>query len=268
MNEIIYPEGVSPLDFLISSISKKRTEAKIDGIPGIVDYGFSYDGRNMTLNFWIEHRYGEHDYQLLRNEMYKLLDGEDYLYLSDDNLPTRIIKITIDESFIPDRVKYSNVSRLKVQARIAGMPFWKTKYSTQDLEKEGFTASVSKYGLADNIHQDYTNYTFKTETFELWNGGDVSIDPRNMYLEVIVTDAESRGNAKIKNLTTNETFIFNEPLNKEDLILKNAKVNVGINNRLRDSNRKLITLNPGINKFKLENLKFKNITFDFNFNYK
>ncbi|PTJ02149.1 phage tail family protein, partial [Staphylococcus simulans] len=37
MNELKFPVGVKPLDFLVSSISKERITEKVEGIPGQID---------------------------------------------------------------------------------------------------------------------------------------------------------------------------------------------------------------------------------------
>lgn len=264
MKEINYPDGVMPLDFLVSSIEKERVEESVDGLPGTVDYGFSYKGREITINFVNTHSYDSYDYRLLRNELYALFDTYPYVYISDDFLPTRVIKINVDSSFIPERIGMW-YSTLELEAKISGLPFFETKYTTQDVEKDGFDAIVAKFGLADGLNVEYPNYTFKGNSFDVWNGGNQTINPRNMYLSITVKNLKTDGNFTIENTTTGERFIYNEKVENQDLIRNGMKLNIGKYNQLRDSNRKPISLLPGINGFKITNGTFDEIQFDFKF---
>lgn len=268
MNKLNYPDGLKPLDFLISSIEKERIEESIDGIPGSIDYGFNYKSREITLTFWLKYKHGEHDYHLQKSEIYHMLDQFEYFYISNDNVPSRIIKITIDEAYIPERIQASNFARLEVSARVSGLPFWRTKYTTQELNDEGYTAIVDKYGTADNIHIDHTKYTYKTNEFTIYNSGNVTIDPRNMELLIKLRYVNSPGNFTIENVTTGEKFVYKSAINNNHLTIDGIKVNVGVYNRLRDSNRQFISLVKGVNKIKIYNGTFEEIKFDSLFYYK
>ncbi len=267
MNKLNYPVGLNPLDFSVSNIKKERIEESIDGIPGNVDYGFNYSTRALTLNFYTEHFHGEHDYRLLRNELYALLDSHEYLYISENSLPSRILRITIDDEITPERYG-AWYSQVDVPARISGLPFWRTKYTSQELNDEGYTAIVDKYGTADNIHIDHTQYTYKTNEFTIYNSGNVTIDPRHMELSIMLRYVNSPGNFTIENLTTGEKFVYKTAINNNHLTIDGIKVNVGVYNRLRDSNRQFISLVKGVNKIKIYNGTFEEIKFDSPFYFK
>lgn len=143
MNKIDYPVGVLPLDFLVSAIEKERYVENIKGIPGAVNYGFDYKEREVTLNFWLRHYHGEHDQKLLKSELYAMLDSQPYFYISDDRLPTRVLKVAIDEPYMPDRINGINIHTLEFKAQVIGLPFWRTKYTTQDIETKGLKQSLN-----------------------------------------------------------------------------------------------------------------------------
>ena len=268
MNKIDYPVGVLPLDFLVSAIEKERYVENVNGIPGNINYGFDYKDREVSLNFWLRHYYGEYDQKLLKSELYAMLDSQPYFYVSDDRLPTRVLKLAIDEPYLPDRINGSNISSLEFKCQIIGLPFWRTKYTTQEIEASGYTAIEEKYGLADGINVDYPNYTFDTKTIYVWNGGNVTIDPRNMPLSIKVNNINSNGNFTIVNDTTGEQFIYKTPIGATVLNLKGTKVLISTYNYLRDTNRKFISLKPGLNKLRFLNGEFDNIRIDFPFFYK
>ncbi len=268
MNKLNYPDGLKPLDFLISSIEKERVEESIDGIPGSIDYGFNYKSREITLTFWLKYKHGEHDYHLQKNEINHMLDQFEYFYISNDNVPSRVIRITIDEAYMPERIQMSNFSRLEVSARVSGLPFWRTKYTTQELNDSGYSAIAEKYGMADGLHVDHLNYRYDKNEFTVWNGGNVTVDPRNMLLNINLTNVTTTGNLTIENVTTGEKFIYKESISNKSLNLNQTKVLIGTTNKLRDTNRKFISLKQGKNDIKITNGTFDSLSIDCPFYFK
>lgn len=268
MNKIDYPVGVLPLDFLVSAIEKERYIENINGIPGNINYGFDYKDREVSLNFWLRHYHGEHDQKLLKSELYAMLDSQPYFYVSDDKLPTRVLKLAIDEPYLPERINGSNISTLEIKCQIIDLPFWQTKYTTQEVETNGYEAVIEKFGLADGINIDYPRYTFTESEFSLWNGGNVDIDPRNIELLIQFYNLKTEGTFTITNLTTGEKHVLNKPFSGNHYLLSNAKaINASGVNYLRDTNRKFISLAKGLNKFRIENGTFDRVIFDFKFHY-
>ncbi|WP_241955904.1 phage tail domain-containing protein [Staphylococcus chromogenes] len=268
MNPIYYPVGVKPLDFLIGSITKERYSNTREGKPGNIDYGFDYKEREVTLTFWLRHFHGEHDYLLLRDELYGLFDSYDYFYVVNDDLPTRMLKVTFDDAYIPERILGSMYGRLEVKAHVTGHPFTMTTYTTQQIEQYGYDAMQNKFGMADGFNIDYPHYSFTTNQFSVWNGGNVWVDYRNMDLEITVEGLTTSGNFQIQNLTTQETFIYKEAITNQTLKLDGPIITVGVNNRLRDTNRQFVRIAPRKNDFKLINGTFSKISFNFRFHNK
>lgn len=269
MKKIDYPVGVLPLDFLVSAIEKERYVENIKGIPGPIDYGFDYKDREVTLNFWLRHFHGEHDQKLLKSELYAMLDSQPYFYVSDDRLPTRVLKLAIDEPYLPDRINGSNISTLEFKCQIIGLPFWRTKYTTQDIETKGFEAIAEQFGLADGLNIDYPKYTFTENKFTVWNGGNVTLDPRNMPLKIKLKHLLTDGNFKLTNKTTGETFEYYAPRTGNTVDLDGVQAFVGYQlNRLRETNRKYISIVPGINEIEYSGGTMDDIQFDFPFYFK
>ena len=268
MNKVDYPVGVRPLDLLVSSIEKERKEQSIDGVPGVVDYGYNYKGREVKMNFMTEHYHGTFDHRLQRDEIYNLFDEYPFLYVSDDTVPSRVLKITVDGSFTPERYGYW-YSTFEVDARITGLPFWRAKYTTQEIESSGYSGLVEKYGTADGLHVDYLKYTFTGTTFKVWNGGNVTVDPRNMDLKIRLYRLVTDGGFTMTNKTTGEVFKYTAPRTGNTVDLNGVKALVGLaSNRLRETNRKFISLVPGENEITISGGTVDNIQFDFPFYYK
>lgn len=266
-NKLDYPDGVTPLDFLVPSIEKERYTENIKGVPGTIDYGFDYKEREITLNFQMEHFHGTHDFRLMRNQLYELLDSYSYIYISDDLLPSLVLQVTFDNSYSPERYGYW-YSTIEVSAKTIGLPFWRTKYTTQDIEKEGYEALAEEFGMADGINQDMANYRFQSSVFSVWNGGNVTIDPRQMHLDIRIWHSTSKGDATIENLTTGDKVIVYREHTNSYINLISSKVMLADTNWLRESNRQYITLAPGENKIRISNTNFSDVTFDFPFYFK
>ncbi|WP_256218907.1 phage tail domain-containing protein [Staphylococcus equorum] len=267
MNEIQLPVGVKPLDLFVSSIEKERKEQQIDGIPGVVDYGFNYKQRDASMTFWLRHFHGEHDYFLMKSEIDSMFDSHDYIYASHNALPSRVIKLTVDGSYEPERITGSMYANLEVDARITGLPFWRTKYTTQEIESSGYSAIAEKYGMADGINQDNAKYSFETKTFNVWNGGNVTVDPRNMIL--LIKMFYVNGTGSITNKTTGDKFTIINDWKGNHLSIESTKIIKATNvNALRDTNRKFISLVPGNNEIEVTGLDFTKVEFTFPYYYK
>ncbi|MEB7723382.1 phage tail domain-containing protein [Mammaliicoccus fleurettii] len=266
-NELQIPVGVRAAGIEVSSIARERNTATVEGIPGIINYGSDFSTRPINLIFTLTTDY-DFDFSLMRNELFDLLTYNDSLYLVENALPSRMIEIGIDESVLPDKIALHFYSKIEVSAETVGLPFWRTKYTSQDIEKDGYSALVEKYGTADNIHINYVKYTHTANTFSIYNSGNVTIDPRNMMLYIQARYVKSTGNFTIENLTTGEKFIYKEKLDSNHLTIEGIKVKMGVYNRLRDTNREFISLVPGENKIKISNGTFEEIKFDCPFYYK
>ncbi|WP_434795910.1 phage tail domain-containing protein [Staphylococcus equorum] len=267
MNEIQFPVGVKPLDLFVSSIEKERKEQQIDGIPGVVDYGFNYKQRDASMTFWLRHFHGEHDYFLMKSEIDSMFDSHEYIYASHNALPSRVIKLTVDGSYEPERIAGSMYANLEVEARITGLPFWRTKYDTQEIESSGYSAIAEIYGTSDGINQDNAKYSFETKTFNVWNGGNVTVDPRNMML--LIKMFYVNGTGSITNKTTGDKFTIINDWKGNHLTIESTKIIKATNvNALRDTNRKFISLVPGNNEIEVTGLDFTKVEFTFPYYYK
>src|SRR5699024_8207303 len=172
MKEIKFPEGLMPLDIFVGSIAKERATETIEGRSGIVDYGTNYVDRSVELSMWINSSYTT-DYRLLRNELYALFDTGNAFYIEETRVPSRVLKVAVDESFIPDRLTIRNAS-VDVTCRTLDSVFWESKYTTLELHDSGYSATAEKYGLVDNIDDEKVKYRFEynkeiLETIDLTN---------------------------------------------------------------------------------------------------
>jgi len=268
MKEIPYPKGLIPLDIFVSSLNKNRYSQEIQGRNGAIDYGFDYTDRDVELSMWIK-SYDTIGYRALRNEIYKYFDKYDKFYIEEINLPSRLLLVSVDDKYIPERLQNNQrYSEVKINCKTLDQVFWVSKYTTIDLHNSKFDDS-GKFAFADNINDEMTDYIFRTNAFSVFNASDVDITPETMYLRIQLRDCISNGNLTIRNKTTGETFVYFPKIDfarhytLEGMTFASATLNV-----LRDTNLQFISLAPGKNDFEILNCTFSAVTFDFRFYYK
>lgn len=162
MKEIPFPDGVMPLDVFVSSVNKRRVTEEIEGRNGAFNYGYDYGERSVDLNLWLKAR-DTTDYRLLRNELYAFFDAHDVFYLEETRVPSRVLKVTIDESYIPERINQTH-SSVEISCRTLDSVFWESKYTTLELHDSGYSSTAEKYGLVDNIDDEKVKYRFEPQS--------------------------------------------------------------------------------------------------------
>src|SRR5699024_1303225 len=161
MKELPFPEGVKPLDIFVSSVNKRRITEEFEGRSGTLNYGYDYGERSVDLSLWLE-AHDTIDYRLIRNELYAFFDTHDVFYIEETRVPSRVLKVTIDESYIPDRINQTH-SSVEISCRTLDSVFWESKYTTLELHDSGYSATAEKYGLVDNIDDEKVKYRFEPD---------------------------------------------------------------------------------------------------------
>jgi len=158
MNEIPFPDGVMPLEIFVGSIGKDRVTEPVDGRAGVVDYGFNYTDRPVSLFLRIKAK-DKIDFRLLRNEVFATFDIGNSFYVAESDVPSRVLKVVVDESYIPDRLT-EEYADFDINCRTLDSVFWESKYTTLELHDSGYSATAEKYGLVDNIDDEKVKYRF------------------------------------------------------------------------------------------------------------
>ena len=267
MKEIPFPDGVIPLEIFVGSVGKERTVDTVDGRPGVVDYGFNYTDRPVSLFLRIKAADAA-DFRLLRNEVFATFDVGSAFYVAESDVPSRVLKVVVDESYIPDRLT-EEYADFDINCRTLDSVFWESIYTTLELHDSGYSATAEKYGLVDKIDSEKVKYRFTSKNFSVYNAGNVTIQPENMLLHINVDAVQSSNNFTIRNKTTGEEVILKRESNGSNFRVQGMVISLGgITNIFRDTNRRFISLVPGDNDFEVLNGTFSEIRFVFKFLYK
>lgn len=212
LREIPFPDGVMPLDIFVGSISKSRETETIPGRNGVMNYGFNYDSRPVRITLLAEGN-DRIDYRLIRNTVFEIFDLHDVFYIEETDVPSRVLKVTIDESYQPDRLTRDDAS-FDINLRTLDSVFWESKYTTLELHDTGYSALVEKYGLVDNIDVEKVKYRFEPEilreelTKSEWELGGISSGTG----ENTISDTLIRTKSYFKTIPGQE-YVFEELLN-------------------------------------------------------
>ena len=390
MKEIPFPDGIIPLEIFVGSVGKERAIDTVDGRPGVVDYGFNYTDRPVSLFLRIKAADAA-DFRLLRNEVFATFDVGSAFYVAESDVPSRVLKVVVDESYIPDRLT-EEYADFDINCRTLDSVFWESKYTTLELHDSGYDATAEKYGLVDNINQDYLKYVYEPnfidiqlyeypfekgmissasgenatsarhvrsayievlpgqrytiqdkginnqldywwvfeydvdgkyigsldtngdpnpkkldfiargniirimpnpkaeevislssvgstilpvmtgppmeQIIEVYNAGNVTIEPESMLLELNFAYVSTSRQFKINNLTTEESFVYKRIENRTNIKIQGLVVTRGLFNAFRLTNRKFISLAPGVNRIKISGGTFESLSINTKFYYK
>ena len=130
----------------------------------------------------------------------------------------------------------------------------------------GKLVKASDIGVATKIY--FEGYFSNTHTLNVYNAGNVTIEPESMMLNIELKGATSSGNLSLKNITTGEEFKLNKAISKRNVKLEGINVTENSINVFRDTNRHFISLAPGDNRFEVTGATFDELSFEFKNYYK
>lgn len=264
MNKIEYPKGVTPLDIFISSINKERETTRVEGVDGSVDYGSTFENREIELKLLMEARDTE-DYRLLRNAVYAMFQKEDSFFVSEAYEQGKRYLISVDQSFIPERVPNNQrYAEATVICTKLGLPFAESIGTTFDIQNKGINANDNLWGYGMGLQSidETLNYTHSTRSFEIYNAGNVPIHPFQQDLKISILGAGE--GFQLRNRSTGDLFRLTDQIDGA-IAVDGANITDNGLPALRKTNRKFITLAPGWNNFTQNGTA--RISFDFRFYY-
>ena len=252
--------GIKCLKFVISSPSPRRETNTVTGRNGIITQDTTLDGRSLRASFAIEaHDYL--DYQLLRNEAFKLFDAKTEFYIIDNREMGKRWLVRTASAYTPERLGL-RLGSFDIDF-VSDSPYAESVYTTKD--ELLIDAGYLQYGQG-LITEDLT-YKFSSSSFQIFNAGDILIDPRELPLVINFKGASN--SLKITNVTTGDSFQYNGSTNSTDtIILDGVTARKNGLSIFGDTNKKLLTIAEGWNDFTITGASTGfSIDFDYRFYY-
>ena len=132
MNQIEYPEGFIPLDIFISSIDKERVMDKVEGSNRKINYGSSFNERDVELSILLK-AHDTQDYRLLRDATYALFNKYDTFYLVEEYQKGKRYLVSVDEKYIPDRMTRRHATAT-INCSLNDLPFAESIGTSADID--------------------------------------------------------------------------------------------------------------------------------------
>ena len=174
-------------DFVVSSIDREVVRDSVDGRPGSLDYGVTEGDRSINVPFILKAK-DLHDYAHLRDELYSLLGDNEPFYIREMRRPKTLqydfvsfgqspkwssqtdneyvngkqYLVRLDSTLSPSQEGLRG--EVSLEFVTSGLPYAESIYTTKELHDSGYSATAEKYGLVDNINDDYVRYEFVAPT--------------------------------------------------------------------------------------------------------
>ncbi|MGD6781321.1 phage tail family protein [Sutcliffiella horikoshii] len=251
--------GIFVHTFQIDSPFASSDSENLPGRHGSIGLGSTLRKRTMRAECTMVAQ-DHYDYELLRNEIFKLFRADKPFYIIRDAEPGKRWLINEMSLYAPTREQKRGKFTLEF---ISYSPFSHSIGTTQD----PLTFESELWQFGQGLLLDDMIYNHTSTNFQIYNAGNETVNPRDMDLIIEYTGASN--NLSIKNITTGDEWIYTGSSNAGDSIklegIQSTKNNLSI---LRNTNKKLISLDTGWNDFILTGTSGSfEIKFDFRFYY-
>ncbi len=258
-----------PLDIYIPSMQRERNTSSMDGSDGIIDKGYVFTTRPPSVDVGLISQ-DTKDFRLLRDVAFNFFNNHDYLYVSETHQKGKRYKVTITESFIPERLT-QEMAIASFSLEMYELPFAESIGTTQDIQLNGIDTDSELWGFGMGLIADDESliYTHETNEFRIYNAGNRPIHPFQQELKITISNVVGSDNyLQLRNVTTGTTFRVNEKVRDTQVIVLDGP-NVTSNGLqfLRSTNKEFIEIAPWWNDFRLTGAKSVTIEFDFRFYY-
>lgn len=248
------------LKHYIPSIAVSNFTDVVDGRDGNVFLESTFDSRTIRVELLYD-SYDIEDYYTIRDEVNALFVRKQPFYIIFKAEPYKRYKVRLSGSFElePDQHMDSFIVNF-----ICEDLFAESIATTKSIKD--WDSGVWGWNGAITWDEDL-KYSFNSNSFTVYNLGNVNIDPRQSFLEIAIKGSFA-SQVTITNQTTGETYTFNGNLSPSDtLLLKGIQSFKNGTSVFRNTNKKLISLNTGDNNFTVTGGTISSIDFDFRFLY-
>ncbi|WP_404351686.1 phage tail family protein [Sutcliffiella horikoshii] len=232
---------------------------KVESKAGLITMGKTLDERTINAEcsmFAVDNK----DYALLRNEIYRLFLTNEKLYLITAKEPGKRFRVTLANEL--------SMSRLGSYGQFSLTLTCPESYAeSTGTTADPLTFDAELWQLGQGLTADDVSYTHNTTQFQIYNAGDVAVDPRELPLKITFTGAST--NLRIRNLTTGDDWQFTGTTNAgQSIVLDGVRATRSGLSVFGATNRKLITIAPGLNDFEITGATGAfTIAFSFRFYY-
>lgn len=248
------------LDFIEEGVEVKANTVEMNGTDGVLVGPNSFGPFNLILNFSFK-GHDTTDLRLIKQKLRGLLFRREPYYVWHSDLPGKKYAVYCTED--------GNESLTNSFATFA-VTFVVFKGYSESLDE------TSKFSLSNGRWQfegvaradDSIKYTHTSDYFDIYNGSSDTLDPLLRHKLQIQIKADAPEGITIRNLTTEDKFIYKKPLTPSKTLTIQGIHPLLDGNRVGiDTNWQWLTLAPGYNTIKIENDSIKSVETQWSFNF-
>jgi phage-related protein len=242
--------------FRIFSPKPNYVTEKIDGRHGSVLLETMLEDRKVKARFSVEAE-NPAEFDLLRDELFQIFNPLNKFYIIRDLQPDKRMEVSVESELDLNYITLED-GEFELDFVLHSI-YMESVFTT--------LIPVRLEGYSQMSTPEEVKYQFSESTFRVWNEGEITVDPRVLPLHILFKGVSS--DLTITNLTTGDEWQYNSITTENDFIrldgIRSFKNDVSI---FGQTNRKLITLVPGWNEFKITGATDPfEISFDFRFYY-
>src|SRR5699024_9782126 len=141
-----------PLDIKISSIEKERVTSKLEGSHRKIDYGYTFNDREINLRLML--RYSDAgDYFLLKDEVYSMFHLSDKIFISELQQNGKRYFESIDDRYEPDNINKTSAT-IELSCTTVELPYDESIGTSADIDG----ANLIPYADLSNAN-NYSQWT-------------------------------------------------------------------------------------------------------------
>lgn len=280
-------------DFIVESIPLNSLYGNIEGMSGTIDYGADFGQRNIRIPIFFKSK-DSGDYPVLRDELFNMVVTKEPFYIREMRVKdNRIVNscddvqslnsnlvggkrylVRISDSFDIEQTFDYGFGELVFES--VGTPFAESVGTSQDIHKKGIINYPELWGYGMGLIDDPNSliYTFNSNSFKIYNPGNVEVNPFDSDFKIVIKNTIYKPEnvdkkAVLRNITNGSKITFTESLDRiKNITIDKLKITRSTRPYLRYTEKTYISLEPGWNEFRFNNLTSAEISFDFRFYYK
>ncbi|MCV9886236.1 phage tail family protein [Metabacillus halosaccharovorans] len=230
--------------FRILSPSPNHITEQIEGQHGSRYLGTTLKDRKITSSISIE-AIDPVDFDLFRDELFQIFNPLNKFYIIRDLQPGKRMLVSVANEFDIDYLTLED-GEFDIEFVIHSV-FLESVGTT--LDELSYEANVWQFGqglLAEDV-----SYIHHSTTFQIYNAGNVEIDPR--FVSFVITFSGASNNLQIINTTSGDIWKHFGITESGDVItLDRVKAFKNGESIFKDTNFKAIKLKPGWNLFEIK----------------
>ncbi|MFQ3790842.1 phage tail domain-containing protein [Staphylococcus nepalensis] len=253
-------EGFVYMDFLEDDVQVQDNNIEINGVDGVLPGAITFAPFNLELRF-IYSGIDTEDYRLFKSKLRSIIYQRKPYYVWHSDMPGKKYAVLPQNTEIEDKFGRNGEIILKFLV-------WKG-YSESLKDTSQFSLSSGDWQFeAVARADDSIKYTHTSDYFDIYNGSSDTIDPLLRHKLQIQIKADAPNGITIRNLTTEDKFVYNKPLTPSKTLTIQGVHPLLDGNRVGiDTNWQWITLAPGYNAIKIEDDSIISVETKWSFNF-